>query len=162
MSAPVSGLSAGTTYHYRLVALVGFAPYAQYFLGADKTFTTQPSSGPGSGNKTGSLVLPSKRLVVKGNKVKVRLECQSSRACRGTLSITTANAVGTVLRRVRCVSGKQFTIAPGAKRKVRAKVRMRCLALLASSTHGRRGAFLKVSLSTGQPDFSTGVTLVLG
>jgi hypothetical protein len=164
VSATITGLSPGTTYHFRLTALIGAVPTYPEVDGADDTFTTLSPGGRGGGpgHHAGSVTLLKKRLVVRGGKVRVPLKCGGTRTCAGVLSITSARAVGTVLKRVRCVSGKQFTIAAGSQRKVKATVRMPCLALLASSTHGRRGAFLKVSLSTGQPDFSTGVTLVLG
>ncbi len=158
VSATVTGLSPGTTYHFALLASVGVSPYVQKLVGGDRTFTTQPPPGPLP--KPGSLKLVHKRLTVTGGTVKVSLRCSGTRACRGGLSIKTWQAVGTVLDPVRCVAGKQFAIPAGSSPKIKATLRSRCLGLLTSAAGHRRGATLTVSLTSGQPNFSTRVTLV--
>jgi hypothetical protein len=164
VSANIAGLTPGTTYHYQLVAAVGQPPYSAFRDGGDQTFTTQPGAGPGSGTgtPTGRLKLLRKRLSVHGGTVQILLQCASTRRCTGGLTITTARAVGTVVRRVSCVFAKRFAISAGAKHKVKAKLRSGCLALLRRAPRHRRNAFFRASLSTGQPDFSTGVTLIGG
>jgi hypothetical protein len=165
VSATITGLSPGKLYHFELGAVVGFSPYSMNLTGGDKTFTTQSSSGGpggGTGSNAGKLKLLRKRLVVRGSKVKIPLKCASTRVCSGSLSITAMHAVGTVLEPVNCVNGKQFTIAAGSKKKVKANLSNGCLTLLQATAGHRRHGNLTISLFTHQPNLSTGVTLTLG
>jgi hypothetical protein len=172
VSATITGLSPGKPYHFELVAAVPDPPgppYSVTLTGGDKTFTTAtsttpgfPGPGPGPGSKRGTLKLLRKRLVVSGQTVRVPLKCASTHMCSGSLSITTLHAVGTILQPVSCVSGKQFSIAAGARKKVKARLQNGCFALLQSAAQHRRHGSLTTSLSTGQPNLSKGVTLALG
>lgn len=107
VSAGISGLSPGTSYHYRLVAknAIGEAP------GADKELKTSPAStgctscGGGGGGGGGGGVLPfteaSPALKALGTTLTVsaagafgvKLSCPAGVTCLGTITIKTASAV---------------------------------------------------------------------
>jgi Divergent InlB B-repeat domain len=93
VSVALSGLTAGTTYHYRFVATnPGGTVY-----GADATFTTAAPAKEGpklEGPPTevtpvpGVLGLGGTTSVVKSGKAPVKLTCTGGTACAGTVKIT--------------------------------------------------------------------------
>ena len=90
VSATLSGLLPGTTYHYRLVATNADGTSA----GADATFT----AGGGAMASIG----PGPVKLTKGNKVPVRVSCKASSLdslCGGTLVLKTAQRVGSAKSR---------------------------------------------------------------
>ncbi len=120
-SAALAGLTAGTTYHYRLVATNGGGSTA----GADATFTTSsptPAGCPQDVSKCppGKLVLSTKTATVVKGKVALRVTCQGSAgsSCKGTLKLTAkvkkgkkkvTITVGTV--KVSVAAGKSATLS---------------------------------------------------
>jgi hypothetical protein len=147
VSAVITGLSPGTTYHFQLlVAPAAGSGYGTVIGGGDKTFKTF-SSG-----KAGSLRLRSGKLFVKHGKVTVPLRCASSRSCKGKLTIKHGST--------RCVGGKRFSLGAGASKKVKAGVSTKCNRLLRRARSHKISASLRVSLSSGQPNLSRGVKLI--
>lgn len=103
-SAALSGLTAATTYHYRIDASNSGGPST----GSDATFTTAvPSQRTCQTDRTlcpkpGVLQLAKATVVASGGKVVVQLSCVGGTTCRGSLKVTA---------KIKTVSGK------GRKRK---------------------------------------------
>jgi hypothetical protein len=84
-AAALTGLPAGTTIHYRAVAVSDFGT----FVGADQVLTTAPNPpGPGAGALIGHAKASS--VKVSGSSVSVRLSCTgpAGAICRLTLKLT--------------------------------------------------------------------------
>ncbi len=155
VQANVSGLSAGTNYHFQLIVIVGAPPYSQSLGGGDQTFKTASNSGGGGGgpgSSNGSLRLVGRTLSVKKGKVSVSLWCLSSQTCRGSFAITASGQS--------CVGGKSVSLAAGAAKAIKAKVSGACRTLLANASKHRVAGRLTGTVSTGQHAPSTKVTLV--
>lgn len=157
VQANVSGLSAGTNYHFQLIVIVGVPPYSQSLGGGDQTFKTASNNGGGGGgggpgSSNGSLRLVGRTLSVKKGKVSVSLWCLSSQACRGSFAITASGQ--------RCVGGKSVSLAAGAAKTIKAKVSGACRTLLANASKHRVAGRLTGTVSTGQHAPSSKVTLV--
>lgn len=75
---PISGLTQGTTYHFRLVAVNDSGTS----YGADKTFRT------GGTTFLGSLLLLSRTVTVKNGLLSAKFKCASSKECFGLFSVT--------------------------------------------------------------------------
>jgi hypothetical protein len=149
VSAAITALSPGTTYHYQLlIAPQSGTGYGTVIMGGDQTFTTL------SLGKAGSLRLGSGKLFVRRGKVSVPLRCASSHSCSGKLTIKHGST--------RCVGGKRFSIGAGASKKVKAGVSGACKSLLGHAHSHKLGGSLRASLSSGQPSLSRGVTLIRG
>lgn len=135
--AVISGLTAGTVYHYRLVAINDSGSS----FGADRTFKTTGS------NFLGSLVLDGARLPVKNGKVFVKFTCKSSKGCFGLFSVDTrllvakthklATVVCTVSRRAK------YAIKAHKTKTVAVPIHLACLAALRKH-HGK----LRVKITT--------------
>jgi hypothetical protein len=150
VSARISGLRPRTTYHFRVIAISGFASnYAELYYAADLTFRTKPWHG--------ALLLIGKRLHVSGQVVGARLTCSSKRRCVGRLSIGT-RAQGSP---VACAS-KSFRIGAGHRRMVEASVSQACLALLTKAPEHRLQGRFSSATTTGQRGVNTPVKLILG
>jgi hypothetical protein len=151
--ANITGLSAGTAYHFELIAVMGVPPFANTLKGGDQTFTTAPTSGgPGQGSGKGTLKLVGRTLQVSKGKATVALWCLSSVACRGKLSISGSHHG--------CVSGKMFALKAAVVKPLKAKLSGACQKLLRKSSRRELFAKLRATLSTGQPSLSSKVTLV--
>jgi hypothetical protein len=103
-SASLTGLPAGTTIHYRAVAVSDFAS----FPGGDQTLTTAP--GPTSGSPPAATV---SHVVVSGTAMSARVTCSGPPG--GTCKLTVKLAVTELLRNNRLVS---VTARAKLKRKV--------------------------------------------
>ena len=155
VSAPITGLTPNTTYHFRLVTTSGIGTkYVEKDYGADLTFKTLPTNG--------KLLLVGHKLIVSKGLVTVGLKCTSKLACAGSYSIDTDAAlaqthkVGTVV----CAT-KSFKVPAGKTRNVKASVRSACLSLLRSAhNHKIKGTFTSAP-STAQLGLTKAVTLTL-
>jgi hypothetical protein len=113
-SASLSGLTAGTTYHYRVVATNAGGTTN----GADATFTTAAAAGGGGGGggggvNPGTLVLTSHKATVNGSIATVAVSCTGDQGatCRG--SVTFMAKVKKKIRRGRRMVVKHLTITVG-------------------------------------------------
>ena len=117
VSASITGLAAGTVYHYRLVV----ASSSGSTYGDTLAFTTAPATIQGSGNLEkltgdhappgpGLGTLASRRLSVSARgRLIVRVRCSSgASACAGRISLRAAMAVGASSRRHR--HGKRVVV----------------------------------------------------
>jgi hypothetical protein len=153
VQANITGLSAGTTYHFELVAVIGVPPYVGALGGGDQTFTTASSSGGhGHGSGKGTLKLVGRTLQVSRGKATVALWCFSSNPCRGKVSISGSHRG--------CVNGKAFALKAAAVKPLNAKLSRACRRLLRKASKHRLAGNLRATLSTGQPNLSRKVTLV--
>lgn len=134
VSAAISGLKAGTTYHYRLVAINDSGSS----FGGDQAFATPRSR----------LLLGAGKLRVKKGKVLVSFTCASATACAGSLSIKARVSPN---RAMQCtVPGRAgYRIAAGRRKLVKVALTRPCLAALAAH-HGKLAARLTAKPRTGQ------------
>jgi hypothetical protein len=158
----ISGLTPGTTYHYRLVAVQEGYP-STYSLGADATFTTlKAGSGkPANGNQFSETSLGSRRLKVKHRIVGIPFKCAGAAGttCSAKISLSTQVKSGKRSRTVACGKGK-FLANPGHRHTVRANVGQACDALLTSAPHHTLKATLKARFAVHQKPLRIAVTLV--
>jgi hypothetical protein len=158
VSATISGLTPGKTYHFRIGALVGSGgPYSpvQQLFGADVSFTTQA---------IGSLGVSSGRLTVKNNKVSVPFICASPLACDGNFSIVTHAKTKTGhTATVVCTKSSQtfYRIPANTRKTVSAGVTSACVALMKKARNKTISAKLSSTPRTGQHGVIKNVTLVL-
>ncbi len=154
VSAKVSGLKPGTTYHFQLLAQNNSgAPYYTVTTsgGGDQTFKTLAAT-------PGILTLRNPTPVVHKNKtVFLFLRCLSTsaatNACNGRLSLTTK--VGK--RKVGC--GKaSFGVPAGQTKRITVKVPNACIAALNGARSHRIGATLNASWTGGR--LTRGITLI--
>jgi hypothetical protein len=153
VSARVTGLRAGTTYRFRVIAISGIGSnYVETYYAASLAFTTKRWHG--------ALLLVRNRLPVSGGVVRARLRCSSKYVCGGRLSISTS-AAGSPSGAVPCAT-KSFRIPAGTRRTVRTKLSQSCLALLTKAPdHRLKGSFSSAT-TTGQRGQDRSVDLVLG
>jgi hypothetical protein len=99
VSTNVTGLTPGTTYHFRIVVVQISSQGPSYDIpvaGSDATFTTPTSSGPGrhhhKKHKHGKVSLLSSYIKVAAGKADVHLRCsgRSSAHCAGKIALTVA------------------------------------------------------------------------
>ena len=131
LSAAISGLAAGTTYHYRLVVTSDGGTTQT----ADRTFTTDspPTTTPAEHGDPGlprpdrfaGVVIARKTAVVKHGVAKVRVTCPAAAqgACAGTLALKA--------KRAKLGRASFAAIAPGRSVVVRVKLSRTGLKLLA-------------------------------
>jgi hypothetical protein len=84
VSEPISGLTAGTPYHYELFCLNAGATG----LGGDKTFTATTSKPKPKPVKSKPKLKQKKASVSKKRVVKLTVICSNATACKGKLSIS--------------------------------------------------------------------------
>jgi hypothetical protein len=159
VSSTITNLTPGTTYHFRIGALVGSGgPYSpiQQLFGNDVTFRTQG---------IGSIGVTSGRLTVKNNKVSVPFICASPLACNGNFSIVThakTKKTGHTATIVCTKSSQTFYRIPANTRKtVSAGVTPACVALMQKARNKSISAKLSSTPRTGQHGVIKNVTLVL-
>jgi hypothetical protein len=148
VSAPVTGLQAGTTYHYRLVATNAGGTTS----GDDHTFTTsgplppaQPTPAGGSGGAgtgTGTTVRHAV-LALSGppkagrHGVTFRLVCPAAGKCAGTAALSASVRSGKArARRVR-LGAASFSLSPGQARTLTVRLSRAGRKLLARRHHLR-------------------------
>jgi hypothetical protein len=168
VSATISGLSPGTTYHFRLVGVdqVDTTLGPQFHPGADMAFTTHtvkaPGGKPGSGKTTkfGKAKLVHRQLKVKGGVVSIPFRCVGAKGlpCKGKVSLSASHKVGNSHRTLGCGSGK-LAASGGHSQTIRVKLSSKCAALLSASPKRSISAKLKASFSTHQGALRQGVTL---
>jgi hypothetical protein len=151
--AALSGLSPVTTYHYRLVAINDSGTS----YGADASFKTPGNPPPGK------VLLGSRRLVVKGGKVRIPLTCASTKRCLGVVSITTRLKMNPARPAVSvaCTASKSSKYRIGAHRRnlVTAPVRATCMKALAGNG-GKLEVKIALTPRSGQQGLVELVTLV--
>ncbi|HEX4187006.1 MAG TPA: hypothetical protein VHY83_03820 [Solirubrobacteraceae bacterium] len=147
-TAQLGGLPAGTTIHYRAVAITDFGT----FVGADETLTTEsqpppppsPPPAPGSGRTTVG------RATLSGTTASVRISCtgSSGATCELPLRLTvtekfkgrrlialTARRHATTHRRVLAVGSTTVTLSAGQTQTVRVTLNSAGRKLLARRRH---------------------------
>jgi hypothetical protein len=138
VSASLSGLSAGTTYHYRVVAANAGGPAN----GADATFATTaaptcataaslcPRQTPGAFKLAGSST-----VTLSGTAAVVKLACSGDTACSATVKLTAKTTVGTGRHKHTAnvvVASKKVTIAAGKSASVKLTLSKAARKLIAS------------------------------
>lgn len=153
VSAKITHLTPGTTYHYRLLATSGNG--TQYYplvasQGRTREFTTN----------RGRLTLDSTKLTVKKGSVSVGLRCASTSTCKGSLSITTRIRVNGRSKKLTCAE-TSFTINAEKGKTLNISVSKSCLALLKQARHQTIGGTLSTKLKSRQHGLNKSVTLIL-
>jgi hypothetical protein len=125
VSAGVSGLAPGTTYHYRVVAS-NAAGVAQ---GGDQTFTTAAAGTSSTSNPSGGsfagVKLVSTRLTFAGRFITVKLSCPAATAgrCTGKTKLTARHRrAGSRTAATVTLGRAGFAIAAGKQAKVKVRV----------------------------------------
>jgi CSLREA domain-containing protein len=131
-SVSLTGLTASTTYHYRVVASNADGTTA----GEDHTFTTAANPPPPPPAFTGVVIRRGKVSVKKGVAgVKVTCPAGTVGACSGKLTLTAtvkrASKSRTAATKRITLGSATFTIAPGATKTVRVKLKKTARSLLA-------------------------------
>jgi hypothetical protein len=155
VSANLSHLAPGTTYHYRLL-VAGLRASAQppiMAYGKGRTFTTIAA---------GRLLLSRRTLRFTGRTIFVPLACRSRLACAGRFSISTRARVGARHHLTTMLCASTLTrIAAGRTKNVPARIHGNCLALLRHAHGHRIAAKLIGRPRTGQHGTIKNITLRL-
>jgi hypothetical protein len=151
VSAAIGHLTPGTTYDFRLVAVVASSKGVKRIYGRNETLKTRSA---------GRVLLEHTLLVVRNGRVTVPLRCDSTTACAGHYRIDTRAKVKGTFASVLCAAGS-FSLAPRARGSVTANVRAACVVLLRASRHHQMVGKLHLHPSSGQPSFTRRVLLVL-
>jgi hypothetical protein len=148
VSTKITGLSPGTTYHFRLaISFTGPAPYYYQLpsYGADVSFKT--AALPGRLELTGT------KLKVKHGYVSIPFQCASGRACKGPIQLTTQTTVHFLGQKfhatIACVSGS-INVGANKKKTVTPKLSSICETLLTTAKHHKISASLTAIPTTGQ------------
>jgi hypothetical protein len=158
VSALVTGLRKGTTYHFRLVVLQGSYP-ATPSAGVDGTFKTQ-SGRPGP--HAGRLVLRgSRRVTVRSGYASIPLSCTGARGsvCAGTISLTGRAKLGKQVLNVSCGAAR-FRLSSAVPKSVNVFIGKRCQSLLRATSSHSLGGSLGVTFTGSQGPLRSVITLV--
>lgn len=150
VSIPITGLKGATTYHYRVVELLGSYPSPLPEYGADKTF----KAGSGSGSaKYGVASLTGKRIKVSHGIASISMKCTGSKGaqCRGKVSISS--------RGKSCGSGT-LTSSTGHTHVLKGRLSGGCATLLKRAKGHKLAATLTATFTTHQNRLRTSVTLI--
>jgi hypothetical protein len=162
-STLITGLTPGTTYHFRLIVIQGEAGTSGEstgYLGADETLTTGSSgtisTTSTSGGAHAKASLLSRTLRVKRGAVMVPWGCSGTpgAGCKLTMSLSARAAKH---GSASCGSGT-FVAATGKHHSVRIHLASKCRSLVKAASKHRLGATLKATSSIGH--LKVGVTLV--
>lgn len=160
VSQPVTGLRAGTTYHFRLVVYGGY-PAGSSSTSADATFRTASASPAGKPPLYGRAFLIGRRLHVSHGSVTVRVRCRGTAggACAGSIGIFTTVRRGS--HRVALTCGRRsFSVKAPVTRKVALRLSGSCRSALKKARRHRLGASLGASFTSRQRTLHFGVTLL--
>lgn len=149
VSAPITGLSAYSSYHYRLIATLLPAAGSTRTDGAARTFTTLPF---------GALRLVDRALAVTGRTARLRLACDSKRTCAGRFTI---KAPPHTAKAAVCATAPE-RIAAGHTSTVTARLSEKCVARLRHAPNHRLGAQLTIRPRSPQRGINEKITLALG
>ncbi|MHB8689938.1 MAG: hypothetical protein ACYDHH_01705 [Solirubrobacteraceae bacterium] len=159
VASSVTGLTAGTTYHYRLAVVIGASTpkyfpyyYTLPFTGLDRTFTTVKAV------KAGKLTLGSNSLKVKHGSTKIKLTCPSVLSCKGKITLTKRVRIGTRFHN-ETLGSKSFSIKAGKSTTLKVNLSKLTGVLLLFAPHHKIGATLTAKVTSGPAGFKTGVTL---
>jgi hypothetical protein len=165
VSVPITGLTPGTTYHFRLVVYQITTTTSDYSASADRTFQTlaapsshqPPANPPGKHPSYGTAGLRSRSLLVRKGRLAIPLRCAGKRnaRCTGSLSV---RATGKHGRSVSCVATR-FSLSAGSSLTLRPRASSACTKLLAAAHRHRLRATLRASFSTHQAPMRVPVTL---
>lgn len=147
----VKHLTPGTTYHFRLVAVVSNSGGVHRIDGRDEHFTTRGA---------GRVLLTHTLVPVKAGQAMVSLRCESTSRCAGQLRIDARARVKGTFASVLCAAGS-YSLAGKSSGTVKLRARAACLALLRASRHHQLIGKIHVHPSTGQPAFTRRVILAL-
>jgi len=161
VSATITGLTPGTTYHFRLVVGQGSYP-TTYYTGDDLTFKTSSSGGGGGGGHKpsyGRTVLSSISLTVRHSRLALPFVCTGTHGslCRGTATLTTSSKGHTVT----CGGGTFVGSAPH-NHLVTTAVSNACMKLLRAAHSHRLKTSMTMVFTTHQATLRRTVTLALG
>jgi hypothetical protein len=150
VSGQVTGLAPNTTYHYRLVVVLGVTIYV---TGGDSTFTTAPAV------TFGAVSLPSHRLTTRGRYASIPVRCGGAReaVCSGTVDLL---ARGKGRRRIQCGTAA-LTLSGGQRGTLEAHISSACAARLRSSPAHTLRATLVGAITGASALLSEVVTLSL-
>jgi hypothetical protein len=165
VSIKVSGLTPGTTYHFRLVVYQETTTTSDFSASQDRSFQTltggqQPvTTSPSTGTHPayGTAALRSRSLAVRRGNLEVQLRCVGKKNSRCTGSLT-VSAPGKHGRSVRCAA-TGFSLSAGSSRTLRPRASSGCTKLLAAARRHRIRATLRASFSTHQAPLRVPVTL---
>ena len=153
VAAQMTKLQAGTTYHYRLLALPLTSSHqpdwAHGSAGQDETFTTT----------RGNLNLVSSRLAVKRGSAAVALRCASTLDCMANVRLQTKARAGRSVKTVSCAA-RRVTVSAAAQRTFHLRVSSACLSLLRAAAGHRISGTATARVPTGQGWTDQTVTLV--
>jgi hypothetical protein len=161
----LTGLTPGTTYHYRTVVLQGSYPCQTPSYGADAFFTTATSASgtgkTGGGNPFGRASLVSTRVGVVQGFAALALSCQGQRGtlCVGKASLTTRGRVHGKVRTVSCGSTR-YSSSAGHTHVLRVRLSGSCKKLVAAAKHRKLAATLLVTFTSQQKQIKRRVALI--
>ena len=154
VTAALAGLTPGTVYYYRLVAINDSGTA----YGQGKAFKTTGTSF------LGSLVLDGTRLTVSHGDVRVKFTCRSSKSCFGLFSITTRLRLAKThqLATIVCTVSRdaKYRIGAHGTKLVAVPLHKSCLTALARH-HGRLSGKLTTRPRTAQRGVVKFVTMFL-
>lgn len=157
VAAQLTGLTPGTTYHYRLAAIPvppGSGPeFNAAFYGLDATVAPARERleliSPAPVARGGA-------LVAHGASFAIELRCASVQPCNGVLTL---NRQSTGAAPSSSCASVPLRLPSGSRRTVTSRLTPRCLTLLAQARGGGLAAILKASLTGPQAGFSLPVML---
>jgi hypothetical protein len=149
VSARVTGLTPGTTYHFRLVVVQGSSLIPNdWTVGNEETFTTAPAV------RYGAVALRSSRLAVGGDQLFVPLRC-SGGICRGTIVLAARGPHGA---NVRCGSAS-VALRAGERATFESPIGAPCAGLLRAARHHSLRAALFGAFTGAAKPLAAPVTL---
>ncbi len=157
VSETVSGLTPGTTYHFRLVVIQGDPGNANdYSTGDDVTFTTAPAPPPAP--TYGTTSVESHRLAVRRGVTSIRFLCNGKHGalCKGKVALVARNKGGGL---VSCGSGSLAT-SSGHGHAIESRLSSQCMSLLNKTQSHTLTGEVRVTLAGTQQLVRSLVTLV--
>jgi hypothetical protein len=164
VSALVSSLNPGTTYHFRLVVLQGSYPTTAT-AGADQTFRTSGSTLSGKPPKPpfhiGKGSLRSHRVRVRSGYALIPLSCTGVRGslCAGKITLTGSAKRGKRVTNVSCGSST-FLLSSAATKSVNVFIGQRCQSLLRATRSRSLLGKLSAAFAGTQGKLKSSITLL--
>lgn len=144
VSAPISGLTANTGYHFQLLCVNSAGAFG---FGGDKTFTTSATTA-----RSKISIAKRKETVSKKGVVKFKLTCGSTAKCTGTLTLKRNGA--------KLANAKTYSLARGKSKLISMKLTKKGLKRLKKAKHHKLSARVRAADRDGA-SASRAVTLKL-